>query len=92
MSTGEDLGGLGGRSPQNLRWGTAHASVPPIFRELLLLECEAKYKKCSFLVSSYFALYPITGILGSEIEVLVKKRVNCHVSDSDSQVSAHANE
>jgi len=26
-----DLGGLGGRSPQNLRWRTAHASVPPIF-------------------------------------------------------------
>ena len=28
---GGDLGGLGGRSPKNWRWGTAHASVPPIF-------------------------------------------------------------
>ena len=26
---GGDLGGLGGRSPKNLRWETAHASVPP---------------------------------------------------------------
>ena len=28
---GGDLAGTGGRSSQNLRWGTAHASVPPIF-------------------------------------------------------------
>jgi len=30
-----------GTVPQNLRWGTAHASVPPIFGEVVLLEaCE----------------------------------------------------
>src|SRR6218665_2363467 len=28
---GRDLGGTGGRSPQNLKWWTAHALVPPIF-------------------------------------------------------------
>ena len=27
--------GTGGRSPQNLRWGTAHASVHPIFWEVM---------------------------------------------------------
>ena len=37
-ATGGDLGGLGGRSPQNLRLGTAHAFVPPIFWELTLSE------------------------------------------------------
>ena len=26
---GKDLEGTGGTVPQNLRWGTAHASVPP---------------------------------------------------------------
>jgi len=31
--------GTGVRSPQNnLRWGTAHASVPPIFGEVVLME------------------------------------------------------
>ena len=29
-------GDLVGRSPQNLRWGAAHASVPPIFWETVL--------------------------------------------------------
>jgi len=28
--------GTGGRSPKNLKWGTAHASVPPIFGEVSL--------------------------------------------------------
>ena len=37
MSTrGGDLGGTWGTVPQNLRWGTAHALVPPIFREAVL--------------------------------------------------------
>ena len=37
VSRGGDIGGTGGRSPQkNLRWGTAHASVPPIFGEVVL--------------------------------------------------------
>ena len=31
---GGDLWGLGGRPP-NLRWGTVHASVPPIFGEVV---------------------------------------------------------
>jgi len=43
---GGDLRGTGGRSPQNLRWGTAHASVPPIFEEVVLLEeCKSCKKK-----------------------------------------------
>src|SRR6218665_2784942 len=29
VSGAETEGGLGGRSPQNWRWGTAHALVPP---------------------------------------------------------------
>jgi len=33
---GGDIWGLGGRSPQNLRWVTVHALVPPIFREVVL--------------------------------------------------------
>jgi len=28
---GGDLGRTGGTVPKNLRWGTAHESVPPIF-------------------------------------------------------------
>jgi len=35
---GGDLEGPGGTDPQNLRWGTAHASVPPIFREVVLTD------------------------------------------------------
>jgi len=48
---GGDLGGTGGKVPQNLRWGTAHASVPTIFREVVLLEaCESTNgKKRKFL-------------------------------------------
>jgi len=34
---GGDLGGLGDAS-LNLRWGTAYASIPPIFREIVLEE------------------------------------------------------
>jgi len=41
MCRGGDLGGLG-TVPQNLRWGTAHALVPPIFREVVLSDaCES---------------------------------------------------
>ena len=36
VSMGGDLGRTGGRSPQNLRWGTADASVSPIFGEVVL--------------------------------------------------------
>jgi len=39
VCTGGDLGGNGGRYPgKNLRWGTAHASIPPIFPEELLFD------------------------------------------------------
>src|SRR6218665_1759648 len=30
---------------QNLRWGAAHASVPPIFREVVLSVCVRKYEQ-----------------------------------------------
>ena len=33
-----DLGGTVGTAPPNLRWGTAHASVLQIFREVVLLD------------------------------------------------------
>jgi len=37
--TGGDLRETGGTVPsKNLKWGTAHSSVPPIFWELLLLD------------------------------------------------------
>ena len=51
-SRGGDLGGWGRRFPQNLRWGTAHASVPPIFREVVLSdagESVNRVKKVFFL-------------------------------------------
>ena len=36
---GRRVRGTGGKVPlQNLRWGTSHASVPPIFREVELLD------------------------------------------------------
>jgi len=38
VSMGTDLEGTGGRSPRNFRWGTAHALVPPIFGEVVLLD------------------------------------------------------
>jgi len=40
-----DLGELGGRSPQKMRWGTAHASVPQIFGEVVLLEASESSKR-----------------------------------------------
>ena len=41
--------GLGGRSPQNLRWGDAHAFVPPIFGEVVLSDAREsinRVKRC----------------------------------------------
>jgi len=46
---GGDLGGLRDGRPQNLRWGTAHAPVPPIFWEVVLSDaCESTnwVKRC----------------------------------------------
>jgi len=46
---GRRLRGMGGRSPQNLRRGTAHASVPPIFGEVVLWDAWESmkcFKKC----------------------------------------------
>jgi len=41
---GGDLGGLGD-GPPKFEVGTAYAFVPPIFREVLLLDgCEAQYE------------------------------------------------
>jgi len=40
---GGDLGGTGRTVPQNLRWGMAHASVPPIFGEVVLRDA---WEKC----------------------------------------------
>jgi len=36
VSMGGDLGGLGDGTLPNLRWGAAHASVPPIVEEIVL--------------------------------------------------------
>ena len=33
-----------GTVPQNRKWGTDHASVPPIFLEPTVIECEAKFE------------------------------------------------
>jgi len=38
-SMGRDMWG---RFPKKLRWGTAHASVPPIFEEVVLEKYEQK--------------------------------------------------
>src|SRR6218665_965050 len=44
----ETYGGLGDGPLQNLRWGTAHAFVPPIFREVVLVfYCFARLKAIS---------------------------------------------
>ena len=37
--------GTWGKVPQNLRWGTAHASVPPIFLEVVFVGCARKYEQ-----------------------------------------------
>ena len=41
---GGDLGGLGGRSPQKFEVG-AHASVPPIFWEVVFVGCARKHEQ-----------------------------------------------
>jgi len=38
-------GNWGDGPPQNLGWGTAHASVPPIFLEVVLSRCARKYEQ-----------------------------------------------
>ena len=46
-------GDLGGTAPHNLRWGTAHALVPPIFREVVLSDAREsmnRVKRGVFLV------------------------------------------
>src|SRR6218665_3732038 len=53
---GGDLGGLGGRSPQNLRWGNAHALVPQIFREVVLSEArESTNRVKNGLIKEFFS-------------------------------------
>src|SRR6218665_1965630 len=47
------MGDWGDVPPKNLRWGTAHALVPPIFREVVLSdarESTKRVKKGVFLV------------------------------------------
>jgi len=53
--------------PPNLRWGTAHASVPPIFGKVVLLEaCESTNRKENGIKEEMFFY---------EIDVFLKKRV-----------------
>src|SRR6218665_3017268 len=44
LCMGGDLGGLRQAVPQNLRWGTAHASVSSIFKEVVLRDAREKYE------------------------------------------------
>ena len=60
-ATGGDLFG-----PQNLKWGTVKASVPLIFWEVTVIECEAKYE----LSKKGFK----EKVAGSEIEVLGEEK------------------
>src|SRR6218665_85757 len=47
---GRTVGGLEGRShPKNLRWGTAHASVSPIFGEVVLSQVHVRTEKTDIL-------------------------------------------
>ena len=43
-------GDLGGRSPQNWRWGTAHALVPPIFREVVLSDAHERMNRVKMVL------------------------------------------
>jgi len=66
---GGDLG-AGGRSLQNLRWETAHASVPPIF----VIGNVAKYGQTKIVCQGVTFL--------SEIDVFRKQKGHiCYVSD-----------
>ena len=58
--------GTGGTDPQNLRWGTAHALVPPIFRQVVLSGARERMNrvKKSGLIKEFF----------SEIVVFVVKK------------------
>jgi len=51
-----DLGGLGDDLPKNLRWWTAHAYVPPIFRGNTLYR-----KKCLHPIYNLSHSYWISG-------------------------------
>jgi len=42
---GGDLGGTGGTVPPNLRWGTAHASSPLIYWEVVFVGCARKHEQ-----------------------------------------------
>src|SRR6218665_3454701 len=54
---------MGDGPSQNLRWGTAHVSVPPIFREVVLLDAyELSKKRCN------------QGIFCSEMEAFLVKQ------------------
>ena len=44
LGMGGDLGGLE-NGPPNVRWGTAHASVPPIFGKSSVIESVVKYEQ-----------------------------------------------
>ena len=52
---GGDLEGTVGTVPQNLRWGTAHVSVPQYFEKHTVIGCEANYeltkKRCQGEIS-----------------------------------------
>ena len=54
---GRRPGGTGGDgAPQNLRWGTAHALVPPIFREVVLSDvCERMNRVKNGLIKEFFS-------------------------------------
>src|SRR6218665_2958744 len=45
MSRGGNLGGLEGRSPQSLKWGTAHAFFHPNILRSSVVSCARKYEK-----------------------------------------------
>src|SRR6218665_2906595 len=60
---GGDLGGLGGRSPQNLRWGTAMYPAPNIWRSYRMsVKVRSEKKRCD------------EGIFSSEIEVFPARK------------------
>ena len=51
-----DLGGTGGTVPQDLRLGTAHASVPPNILRSTVIGCEAKYELTKKVVKEEFCV------------------------------------
>src|SRR6218665_1915190 len=53
---GGDLGGLGGRSPPNLRWGDGPCIGPPIFREVVLLDARESTNRVKKVLSRNFGV------------------------------------